>query len=234
MKASTKLPKAAPAQVLIVDDQALYREGLHEIMKHWPEFQVVGEAADGWHALSFCRKHRPDMVVMDNNMPMMAGVEAARRIIQECESTTVVMLTVSVDENDLMQAFDAGVRGYLLKETPSRQLRVYLKEALKGETVVSASVAKFLVSKAVARPYTSSRLKEAEPDAKLDADERDVVRLVARGLSNEAIGAELYISPGLVKKRLRAIMDKLSLSNRVQVAVYAVRHGLADDAQSFT
>ena len=228
VKGESRFSKSRPAQVLVVDDQALYREGLREIMGHWPEFKVIGEAADGWHALSFCRKRCPDLVVMDNMMPMMNGVEAARRILKEYPHVIIVMLTVFVDEKVLLKAFDAGVSGYVLKETPSKQIRAHLRDAVRGDTVVSASVARFLVSEIASRPNIRVEAEQLPSDAEFGDEDRALMKLLAQGLSNEAIGAALFISPGLVKKRLKAIMDKLSLDNRVQVAVYAVRNGIAD------
>lgn len=220
-----RVSRNRPARVLIVDDQALYREGLREIMGHWSEFEVIGEASDGWGAVMFCRKSRPDLVVMDNKMPMMEGVEASRKITTEYDDVVVVMMSAMMEGDELLEAFDAGVRGYLLKESPSRQLRSYLKDALHGETVVSGPIARWLVANVASKPR--QHVQAAQVDGvQLDADEREVVALVARGLSNEDIGARLYKSSGSVKKILRAVMDKLGLKNRVQIAVYAVRMGI--------
>ena len=226
MGVETKYSKGNPAKVLIVDDQALYREGLREIMGHWHEFEVVGEAADGWSALSFCRKRRPNLVIMDNMMPMMSGIEAAKRILAECSRVAIVMLTVAADEEDLLNAFDCGVRGFILKETPSRQLRIHLQEVVNGDAVVSASIMRGMVSNISSKRIGLSRTEQDSPSIQMDSEDCEIMKLVAQGLSNEAIGAELYISSGLVKKRLRTIMEKLGLVNRVQVAVYAVRHGI--------
>ena len=226
MRGQAGASRKQPTRVLVVDDQSLYREGLCEIMGHWPEFEVVGEAGDGWGAVTACRKLRPDLVVMDNKMPMMDGIEATRRIVSEQEGVIVVMLSASIGEGDVLGAFDSGARGFALKEVPSRQLRALLKEAVRSDIVVSGSVAEWLVSHTVSKSKRYTHSVQDAADIPLDAEEKDVMALVAQGLSNEDIGARLYISPGSVKKRLRTIMGKLGLENRVQVAVYAVRKGM--------
>lgn len=221
---------AMPWRVLIADDQALYREGLREILNHWHEFKVVAEVGNGLKAVDYARKHACDLVLMDELMPGMDGIEAARRIVLERPGVAVIILSAGADEDQIVRAFAAGVRGFVLKETSSRQLRAYLQDAACGDIVVSGAIASGIVERLSSLRSGAFAKSAGSSEKVLSDDERAVMKLVAQGLSNEDIGAALYISPGSVKKRLRAIMEKLSLDNRVQVAVYAVRHGMQDDS----
>lgn len=222
-------------RLVLVDDQLLYREGLRGLIEHWPEFEVVGEASDGREAVALCARVRPDLVLMDLQMPVMNGIEAASAVHEALPDTIIVMLTVASADDLVLDALQAGIRGYLLKDAPARQLRNRLHGILQGEMALSGAVTEAVVSEL-------SRLREVEETAKLrgvdeslPADsassltqrERDILRLVALGKSNEEIGAELYLSLGTVKKQLGVIMQRLYLENRVQLAVYAVKHGLA-------
>ena len=212
--------------ILLVDDHTLYREGLRELFGHWEEFKVVGEAGNGQEAIEFCRETPPDIVLMDVQMPGLDGVEAARIIHQENPDINIVMLTVSVDEEFIWQALRNGVKGYLLKDTPGRQLRNRLQGILKGEAALSGVVTASLLKEL--RFIESPSKAEASGIECLTENELQVLKLVAQGLSNVAIGEILYQSEGTVKKELRDIMHKLQLENRVQVAVFATRHGLAN------
>lgn len=217
-------------RVLLVDDQVLYREGLRELMRHWPEFSVVGEASDGREAVEFCRREKPDLVLMDVQMPVMDGVQATDAIMRENPGVAVVMLTVANDDKYLFGALSCGARGYLLKDMPARQLRNRLQGVARGEAALSGAVTSKVLKEL--NLHSSGRtLRDADRDgavASLTEREIDILRLVAQGLSNEEIGTQLYLSAGTVKKQLSALMQKLYLDNRVQVAVFAIRSGLID------
>jgi DNA-binding NarL/FixJ family response regulator len=216
-------------KVLVVDDQTLYREGLIGLMAHWPDFQVIGDAANGKEAVEFCRSNVPDLILMDIQMPVMNGIEATKIIREICPDVIIVMLTISVEENDLVEAFMNGASGYVLKDLLSSQLRGCLQGAVRGDTVVSGSITSVLIDKALKSATRASLSKhDAALNVDLNAREIDILRLVAQGFSNEEIGTKMYISPGTVKKNLQALMQKLQLSNRVMLAVYAVRAGLLD------
>lgn len=221
-----------PTKVIIVDDQSLCREGLRELMKHWPEFSVVGEAANGQEAIEACGRLKPDMVLMDVQMPVMDGVEATRKIAQIYPDISVIMLTVAVDDESLFGALRCGAQGYVLKDTPSKELRERLQGAVRGETPLSGIVA----TKVVEQMKYSTAQNETDAFVEKGVDytdvftlrETEVLKLVAAGLSNAEIGAQLYLGSGTVKKHLSCIMQKTGLENRVQVATFAYKAGFMD------
>jgi DNA-binding NarL/FixJ family response regulator len=221
--------KSTVAGVLLVDDHSLFREGLRELIRHWDEFEVIGEAANGQEAVERCRQRAPDIVLMDIQMPVMDGVEATRLIRQEFPATAVVMLTASVEEEHLFEAISQGARGYVLKDIPARQLRDRLRGVLRGEAPLSGAVAsKILQEFSRQRAGGPPGQVTPQPAEPLTEREIQILRLVAEGLSNEEIGARLFLSDGTVKKGLSSVLQKLHLNNRVQAAAYAVRKGLAD------
>ena len=217
-------------RILLVDDQVLYREAMRGLIDRWPEFAVVEEASDGDEAVALARELYPDLILMDVRMPRMSGVEAARLIHAELPEIAIVMLTVESDKDFVFDALGNGARGYLLKDTPARKLRDRLHSIIAGEMALSESVTAPVVDE-------FARLREAVGAADghssdvpssdhLTDREKDILRLVAQGKSNEEIGAELYLSVGTVKKQLSNLMLRLCLENRVQAAVYAVKAGL--------
>lgn len=216
--------KVETTTVLLVDDHTLFREGLRELISHWREFRVVGEAASGLEAVETCRQRRPQIVLMDVQMPVMGGVEATRRLREECPGASVVMLTMSVEERDLFEALKHGARGYVLKNTPAQQLRERLNEVVRGEVPLSGAIAAKILDE-----FNRRRSSEVTAEAEaLTEREIELLRLVAEGLSNEEIANRLFLSDQTVKKQFSAIMQKLHLRNRAQAAAYAVREGLAD------
>lgn len=212
------------AALVLADDHTLFRDGLRELISHWDEFRVVGEAANGQEAVELCRQQKPAIVLMDVQMPVMNGVEATRRIHAEFPTIPVVMLTMSVDEKDLFEAIKQGARGYILKNISAQQLRERLHEALRGEAPLSGAIAARILAE-FNRQQDGGTGGAFEP---LSEREIQILRLVAEGFSNEEIGARLFLSDNTVKKQLSTVMQKLHLNSRVQAAVYAVRKGLAD------
>lgn len=219
-----------PARVLLVDDHALYREGLGALLMHGDDFDVAGEASNGLEAIEMCRKLIPDLVLMDVQMPLMDGVEAAGHIHNEFPNIPIVMLTVSNDEDYLFGAIRNGACGYVLKDTHSRQLRDRLRGVLRGEATLSGSIAARVLEEIKLQPSGKGdepgTLEESKLGATLTDREQDILHLVAQGMSNEEIAAQLFLSTSTVKKQLSAIMQKLHLNNRIQVAVFASRIGL--------
>ncbi len=217
------------SKVLIVDDQALYREGLRGIIANWPEFEVVGMACCGEDAISFCQREAPDLVLMDVSMPGIGGVRAAGVICQEFPQMVVVMLTVSGDDEDFYGALCSGVSGYVLKDVPPEHLRVYMQAAARGQISLSGAVATKLTSRVlVNQPKLVGMGMGAGVKKELTESECGILRLLGMGLSNEEIGAELYLSESTVKKYVAALKNKLGLDNRIQMAVEAHRMGLID------
>lgn len=217
-------------RILIADDQPLYREGLRQMIGHWPEFEVVAEASNGQEAVEQCEASLPDLVLMDVRMPVMNGLEASRIIIERHPEVAVVILSVTSDEDILIDALSGGVKGYILKDSTSAQLRSYLQETVREEGVFSGEVAEKIMKKV--SEATSGRGGGAPAPQPVDVDltsqELRLLQLVAQGLSNEEIGEAVYASSSAVKKQLRVIMKKVGATNRVHLATYVARHGLLE------
>lgn len=220
-------------RVILADDQVLYREALRGLIERWPEFEVVGEASNGAEAVDLALSLDPDLILMDVRMPNMDGVEAARAICRKSPDIDIVMLTVESDKDVVFDALESGIRGYLLKDTPARKLRDRLHCITQGEVSLSESIAGPVVDEFARLRIANERNGAAGIDQRnvtqagqLTEREKDILRLIAQGKSNEEIGAELYLSVGTVKKQLSNLMLRLNLENRVQAAVFAVKAGL--------
>jgi DNA-binding NarL/FixJ family response regulator len=214
-------------RVVIVDDHALFRRGLDLVLSEEPDIKVVGEAADGIEAVHRAEEMTPDVVVMDVRMPRSTGIEAARRIRERLPDTKVIMLTVSDDEEDLYAAVKAGASGYLLKEISIEELADAVRAVARGHSLISPSMASKLLSEFNALVQQSEeRHRSLLPS--LTEREIDVLKLVAKGLSNREISEELYISENTVKNHVRNILEKLHLHSRMEAVVYAMREKLLD------
>jgi DNA-binding NarL/FixJ family response regulator len=210
-------------RVLIVDDHDLFRSGLRNLLED-EGVHVVGEASAGQEALNIVREVAPDVVVMDLNMPGMGGVEATRHISTIAPLTRVVMLTISDQDNDVIDAILAGACGYLLKDSSIQELIAGIKAASQGESLISPTIA----SKVLQRVRASSTQPEIENTIRAELSEREieVLKLIANGKDNAQIARDLFISPKTVKNHISNILMKLQIENRIQAAVYAVRSGL--------
>jgi DNA-binding NarL/FixJ family response regulator len=214
-------------RVVIVDDHALFRRGLDLVLSEEPDIKVVGEAADGIEAVHRAEEMTPDVVVMDVRMPRSTGIEAARRIRERLPDTKVIMLTVSDNEEDLYAAVKAGASGYLLKEVSIEELADAVRAVARGHSLISPSMASKLLSEFNALVQQSEeRHRSLLPS--LTEREIDVLKLVAKGLSNREISEELYISENTVKNHVRNILEKLHLHSRMEAVVYAMREKLLD------
>ncbi len=208
---------------MLADDHHFFREGLHGMLAT-DGMIVVGEARDGAGAIDLARELVPDVVVIDLKMPQVSGVEALREIRATSPDIHVLVLTVSADAADALEALAAGACGYLLKDTRADELVGAIRLAAGGHAVISREVARALV----ARVRTDAHAAEqAHDDAlALTARELEVIRLIADGADNATIGRELSISRHTVKQYVTNIFEKLGVQSRVQAAVYAVRKGL--------
>ena len=218
-------PAAVDAiRVLIVDDHDLFRSGLRTLLDEQDGVHVVGEAAGGSEAVRVVSESAPDVVVMDLNMPGMMGVEATRQISALAPLTRVVVLTISDQDGDVMDAIFAGACGYLLKDASIQELMQGIRAAAVGESLISPTIA----AKVLQRVRASSSQPEIETTIRSELSDREieVLKLIANGKDNAQIAAELHISPKTVKNHISNILMKLQIENRIRAAVYAVRSGI--------
>ncbi|MEI8106018.1 MAG: response regulator transcription factor [Actinomycetes bacterium] len=224
MRLPTPRPEDSSPRVLLVDDHDLFRTGLHTLLAE-QGVDVVGEAQTGAEAVSAIRELAPDVVVMDLNMPGISGVEAIRQIASLAPLTRVIVLTISDQDADVMNAIVAGACGYLLKDASIDQLMEGIRAAAAGESLVSPAIATKVLQRL--RASTSSSHDAATIRSELSDREMQVLKLIASGMDNSQIAADLHISPKTVKNHISNILMKLQIENRIQAAVYAVRSGLA-------
>jgi len=210
-------------RVLIVDDHDLFRTGLRNLLEE-QGVQIVGEAATGENAIRIVRELAPDVVVMDLNMPGIGGVDATRHITSIAPLTRVVMLTISDQDSDVMDAILAGACGYLLKDSSIQELIAGIESAARGESLISPNIA----AKVLQRVRATSTQPEIANTIRAELSDREieVLKLIANGKDNAVIAAELHISPKTVKNHISNILMKLQIDNRIQAAVYAVRSGI--------
>jgi DNA-binding NarL/FixJ family response regulator len=208
-------------RVMLVDDHDLFRTGLRNLLEE-QGVHIVAEAPDGSSALGLVRELAPDVVVMDLNMPGMNGIEATREIVRLAPLTRVVVLTISDQDDDVMDAILAGACGYLLKDSSIQDLMQGIRAASIGESLISPHIA----AKVLQRLRASGIETETGVGAELSDRETEVLRLIANGKDNAEIAQELHISPKTVKNHISNILMKLQIENRIQAAVYAVRRGL--------
>ncbi|WP_106399676.1 response regulator [Actinocorallia populi] len=210
--------------VLLADDQALVRAGFRSLLSRARDLSVVGEAASGTEAVALAERLAPDVVLMDIRMPGVDGIEATRRILAARPSTRVVVLTTFDTDEHVFEALAAGASGFLTKEVEPAELRRAVAVAAAGEALLSPGVTRRVVARfagAASRPPA-----RPAPLAALTARENEVVRLVARGLSNQEIAAELVISPLTAKTHVTRAIAKLGVRDRVQLVILAYEHGL--------
>jgi DNA-binding NarL/FixJ family response regulator len=209
-------------RVLLVDDHNLVRNGLASLLVAH-NIAVAGEASDGLEALERARQLKPDIILMDINMPRCNGLEATRLIKTEIPNTKIIILTVSEDEENLFEAIKSGAEGYLLKNIKSDEFLRLLDGVTKGEAAISPIMAARIIDDFAQR---ATGQKEESSKGELSDREKEVLELVRRGDPNKEIALALYITENTVKYHLRNIMDKLHLRNRAAAAAYAARKGI--------
>lgn len=235
--------KASAIRVLLVDDHTLFRSGIRSLLQSYPEFEVVGEAGDGREGIHLAAQFRPEVVLLDLNMPGLSGCETARLILEESPESRVLMLTVSEDADDLIDTLRVGACGYLLKNIQAETLVSAINTAAQGESVVSPQMMGKLLNgvrgAAAQEPRGSARIGRSVAGGvhaagveggdldKLSPREREILQYVARGQSNKEIARVLDVAESTVKIHVQNMLRKLNLSSRVQAAVYAVENGLA-------
>jgi len=226
--------QSAKIRIVVVDDHTLFRRGLTALLAREPQFSVVGEAADAGEALRRIRELQPDLVLLDNHLPGVHGVDALPGLIEAAPQARFLMLTVSEDEQDLAAALRAGAAGYLLKTIDGDDLSAAIIRAMAGHSVVAPEMTGKLIAafRAAASEADAAPKRDAgaatEPSLAgvLSPRELDILREIARGASNKEIARTLGIAETTVKIHVQHILRKLDLSSRVQAAVWASEHGL--------
>jgi DNA-binding NarL/FixJ family response regulator len=211
--------------VLIADDQALMRAGFRMILEAEPDLEVVGEATTGHEAVAEAGRLRPDVVLMDVRMPEMDGIEATRRLLDGNGDTKVVMLTTFDMDEYVYEALRAGASGFLVKDVPPEQLIAGIRSVASGDALLAPSVTQRLIQEFVRRPPDGIRTPSPEL-SRLTAREVEVLRMVARGLSNGEIATELFVSETTVKTHVAHLLSKLGVRDRVQAVVFAYDSGV--------
>ncbi len=212
-------------RVLICDDHALFRRGLIMVLESEEGIDVVAEAEDGEDAVRKAEETAPDVVLMDVRMPKMSGIEATRAIADAVPTAKILMLTVSDEEEDLYEAVKAGATGYLLKEISIEEVANAIRAVITGQSLISPSMASKLLSEF---NNLSKQAQQKVMVPRLTDRELQVLKLVAQGMSNREVSAQLFISENTVKNHVRNILEKLHLHSRMEAVVYAVREKLLD------
>ncbi|HEX5429167.1 MAG TPA: response regulator transcription factor [Pedococcus sp.] len=206
--------------VLLVDDQALVRGGLRLIVEAEPDLQVVGEAADGVEAVALAARLHPEVVLMDVRMPVLDGITATQRLLHRVPQAKVIMLTTFDLDEYVLDAFRVGASGFVLKTAPPGQLVAAIRTIVLGEALLAPASTRKLIERATRRTTPSPRL------ASLSARELEVLRLLARGLSNAEIADELVVEPSTIKTHVARLLAKLEVRDRVQAVVFAFQNGV--------
>ena len=209
-------------RVLIADDHKMVREGLRRILEFDGEIQVIDEADNGEECIKKIRSSKPDIVLLDINMPVMNGIEALQEIRKKKLKTKVIILTVHNEIEYLLRAVDIGIDGYVLKDSDAHELIRAVTSVYEGDKFIQPSLIPLLNSKLIARDLDAERLEQ------LSKREIEVLKLVAVGMFNKEIGVELGISERTVKNHLSSIFKKIDSCDRTQAAVFAIRNGLVD------
>jgi DNA-binding NarL/FixJ family response regulator len=207
-------------RVLLADDQALVRAGFRLILEAEPDMEVVGEAGDGTEVLEQAHASNPDVVLMDVRMPNLDGIEATRQLLGNGEGPRVLVLTTFDLDEYVIDAFRAGASGFLLKTAPPDQLVAAVRTVHTGEALLAPTSTRRLIEQFARPPAEAPALDQ------LTMRERDVLRLLARGLTNAEIAAELVVEPSTVKSHVASVLAKLHLRDRVQAVVFAYESGL--------
>ena len=212
-------------RVLVADDQPLVRVGLTKILEARSDFEVVGEAEDGRQAVEAAHRLRPDVVLMDIRMPLMDGLEATRRIVEQNGPTTRVLVLTTFGRNEYVyEALRAGASGFLLKDTPPEELLAAVEIISRGDALLAPAVTRAVVEEFVRRPPPPE-----QPPARLEqltAREGEVLQLLARGLANAEIAKDLYITEATVRTHVAHLLQKLDLRDRIHAVIYAYETGL--------
>jgi NarL family two-component system response regulator LiaR len=209
-------------RLLVVDDQTVVREGLVAILATYPDIEVIGQAAEGNQALEIIKQAKPNVVLLDLQMPGLDGLATLPRIKEIAPSARILVVTSFADSDRVYQAIKAGALGYILKDATRDQLVYAIRDVAQGRASLQPSIAVKLIQEI---NHPSELLYTADP---LTRRELETIRLIARGLSNQEIAAELFVNERTIAKYVSSILDKLHLANRTQAALYALREGISE------
>ena len=222
------MSEGGKVRVLIVDDQSLVRAGFRMILDAEDDLEVVGEAADGLEAVIAARDTSPDVILMDVRMPNVDGLEATRRLLDGRESGPRILILTTFDLDEYVyEALRAGASGFLLKDTPPEQLVDAIHVVARGEALLAPSITRRVIEQFVSRPPDSMRKPPAAIE-ELTSRELEMLRYLARGLSNAEIAKQAFVSETTVKTHVARILMKLRLRDRVQAVVFAYEHGIVE------
>jgi DNA-binding NarL/FixJ family response regulator len=216
-------------RVVLVDDQALIRTGFKMILETEDDIEVVGEASDGEQAISMTRSVRPDVVLMDVQMPTMDGLEATGRIVRDANiPSRIVILTTFERDDYVFEALRAGASGFLLKNAPSEELVHAVRVVAAGDALLAPSVTRKVIEGFIRRP--ASRSNEVELQ-RLTERETEILQLLATGKSNSELAAHLFVGEGTIKTHVSSVLTKLGLRDRMQAVIFAYESGLIEPGQ---
>jgi DNA-binding NarL/FixJ family response regulator len=215
-------------RILVVDDDPLVRAGLSMMIRSADDLEVVGEAADGMQVAAAVARHHPDVVLMDIRMPVLDGLQATQRLQSSADPPRVIVLTTFDVDDFVFRALQAGAAGFLLKDTPPRELLQAVRVVASGDAMLSPSVTRKLIGHFAADPRADRRREAIRRMGALTPRELETLVAVGRGLSNADIGRELFLSEATVKTHVSRLLLKLEATNRVQVAILAHEAGMLD------
>ena len=216
------MPNSRMITVVIVDDHPVVRAGIRMIVDAAPDVTVVGEGANGADALRLVAQHHPDVLILDINLPDLNGAEVARRLREQSTTTAILVLTIYDDRQTVFGLLESGAIGYVLKDEALETVVDAVRAAARGESWLSPAVARQVVRRAVGETSSSPEA----PPIPLTPREKEVLRLLAQGLDNEAIAQRLVVTKRTVQNHVSNIYSKLEVSSRTEAALYAIRHGL--------
>lgn len=215
-----------PIRIIVTDDHPLFRAGVVASLSRQPTFTVVAEASSGEEAYTLAAEHLPDILLLDITMPGEGGIVAAQRIASAFPIIRIIMLTVSEDQDNLLNALKAGAKGYVLKGVSARELASAVRTVADGDVYISAQLAGGILFEMTHSP---SHANPKDPFSELTERERQILTLLADGLTNREIGAQLFLAEKTIKHYMTNILQKLQVRSRVEAALLAQKHGLTED-----